>query len=271
MTGTLIQNSLNDLLSLLKFLHLEPYCQPAVFERDILSPIRAGNSDAFKNLKLLLRAVCLRRNSQPLNLEPVRFETISVALDAEERKHYKAIQTLCQTEFENITSQKSQLKRYSVLFTTIVHLRRLCSNGQPPVQTPPAAGLLGNKRAAKGKKKAASDDNRCEVCGDEDSAGLLDGCDVCPECSRPLASSTNSNSALSKSSTATHLTPGTPLTVSQSRSPSPLSTASSPSLPYLAMSSKLNAVAINTAQHKNDGKRSASSPGHSTLSIDTFK
>lgn len=129
-TGTPIQNSLDDLLSLLKFLHLQPFCQQAVFERDILSPLRSGNPNAFRNLKLLLRAVCLRRSSQLLELEPVKTETVHVKLNIKERECYKAIQLHCQQDFEKITSQPSQLKRYTVLFSTIRQLQRLCSNGQ---------------------------------------------------------------------------------------------------------------------------------------------
>lgn len=252
MTGTPIQNSLDDLLSLLKFLHLQPFCQQAVFERDILSPMRSGNPNAFRNLKLLLRAICLRRHSKLLDLEPVKFETIPVTLNIEERECYKAIQVHCQREFEKITSQQSQLKRYTVLFSTIRQLQRLCSNGQ--YQAPSATVAQGNKGTTKGKKGVrTSVDIECDCCGDEDAASLLDGLSVCPECSRPLANAKKPNN--DNSPTRTHLSPGSLIAAAPSRSPSP-SSGNSPSSPsFRATSSKLHAVADNIERHKDEGKR----------------
>lgn len=251
-TGTPIQNSLDDLLSLLKFLHLQPFCQQAVFERDILSPMRSGSPNAFRNLKLLLRAICLRRNSKLLDLEPVKSETVPVTLNIEERESYKAIQVHCQREFERITSQKSQLKRYTVLFSTIRQLQRLCSNGQ--YQSPSASVAQGKKGTNKGKKGIRmSIDIECDCCGDEDAVSLLDGLSVCPECSRPLANEIRP--IVDNSSTPTHLSPGSLITATPSRSPSPLSSNSTASPSFRATSSKLNAVADNIERHKDEGKR----------------
>lgn len=249
-TGTPIQNSLDDLLSLFKFLHFQPFCQQAVFERDILSPLRSGEPNAFRNLKLLLRAICLRRDSKLLDLEPIKVETIPVALNTEEREWYKAIQIHCQREFEKITSQRSQLKRYTVLFSTIRQLQRLCSNGQYQA---PSVTVSQNKKGTSKGKKGASVDIECDSCGDEDAASLLDGFSVCPECSRPLV--TGKKLIAASSSTPTHLSPGSLLNTTPSRSPSPLSGDSPSSASFQATSSKLNTVADNIEQHKDDGKR----------------
>lgn len=250
MTGTPIQNSLDDLLSLLKFLHFQPFCQPAVFESDILSPLRSGGPNAFRNLKLLLRATCLRRSSKLLDLEAVKVETVPVALNTEEREWYKAIQVRCQQEFEKITSQQSQLKRYTVLFSTIRQLQRLCSNGQ--YQAPSAIFAQSKKGTSKGKKGArTSVDIECDSCGDEDAASLLDGLSACPECSRPLANRMN---PVVDNIVSTHLTPGS-LTTTPSRSPSPLCGNSPLSSSFEANSSKLKTVTDNVEQYKDEGKK----------------
>ena len=243
-TGTPIQNSLDDLLSLLKFLHLQPFCQHAVFERDILSPLRSGNPNAFRNLKLLLSTICLRRSSQLLNLQPVKVETIPVTLNVEERKCYKAIQAHCQGEFERITSQQSQLKRYTVLFCTIRQLQRLCSNGQ--YLAPSFAVAEGKKGTSKGKNGARTRvDIECDLCSDQDAAGLLDGLSICPECSNPLANEKRLSD--DTCSIATHLSPGCFLNSIPSPSSSPTH--------FQTTSSKLNAVADNIEQYKDGNKR----------------
>lgn len=251
-TGTPIQNSLDDLLSLLKFLHLQPFCQRAVFERDVLSPLKLGGPNAFRNLKLLLRAVCLRRNSKLLHLEPLEVERVPVTLNNEERENYKAIQLHCQQEFEKITSQQSQLKRYTVLFSTIRQLQRLCSNGQ--YQAPSVTVAQGKRGTTKGRKGVrAGLDVECDCCGDEDAASLLHGLSVCPECSRPLAN--EKKLTLDDSPTATHLSAGALLDQTPSPSPSPLSGNSPSSASFRATSSKLTAVADNIEQHEDEGKR----------------
>lgn len=250
-TGTPIQNSLDDLLSLLKFLRLQPFCQQTVFERDILSPLRSGNPNALQNLKRLLCAICLRRNSKLLDLESVKIETISVTLNAEERENYKAIQFQCQREFEKITSQQSQLKRYTVLFSTIRQLQRLCSNGQ--YQVPSVTVSKGKRGTTKNRKGIRANEGiECDCCGDEDAASLLDGLSVCPECSRPLA---NGMKPIVDNSASTYLAPGHLHDQTPSRSPSPISGDSPSSATFRDTSSKLNAVANNIEQHKDEGKR----------------
>lgn len=214
--------------------------------------MRRSNPGAFRNLKLLLRAVCLRRNSQLLDLEPVEAETVPVTLNIEERERYKAIQVHCQREFDKITSQQSQLKRYSVLFSTTRQLQRLCSNGQH--RAPSAAIAPGKKRTSMGKTDVATSfDSECDFCGDEDSASLLDGLSVCPECSRPLVK--GQRLVVDDSTATTHLVPGPFLTTTLSRSPSPLTGNSPSSASPRATSSKLNAVADNIEQHRDEGKR----------------
>lgn len=175
---------------------------------------------------------------------------VPVALNTEEREWYKEIQTHCQREFEKIASQKSQLKRYTVLFSTIRQLQRLCSNSQ--YQAPSAIVAQGKKGTRKGKK-GASVDIECDSCGDEDAASLLDGLSVCPECSRPLV--TGKKLIADSSSTPTHLSPGSLLNTTPSRSPSPLSGDSPSNVSFQTTSSKLNAVADNIEQHKDESKR----------------
>lgn len=261
-SGTPIQNSMEDLLSMLKFLHLSPFSSRKVFEKHIISPLRSESPDAFQNLKLLLRAICLRRNSSLLNLEPATYETVPVSLTTEEHDIYKKIQSTCREEFDRITSQKSTLKRYSVLFTTILKLRRLCSHG-------PVAQLLeGQISPLKTKKKFKKDvstdfESTCQYCsGDEDLSSLLQGLEICPECSRPLNLQGNLEPMALDSPSASDISPS-PMylgpesrstTTLSSRSPSPL-TPRFPSTTQFGQSSKIAAIADNIQQHAGDGKR----------------
>lgn len=61
LTGTPIQNTLDDLLSYFRFLRFEPYCQPEQFRRLIKEPITTSPEVGFKRVQAILKGVLLRR------------------------------------------------------------------------------------------------------------------------------------------------------------------------------------------------------------------
>ncbi|KAK3369585.1 SNF2 family N-terminal domain-containing protein, partial [Lasiosphaeria ovina] len=165
LSGTPIQNSVHDFRSLLTFLRFEPFSTLSAFDRYILKPIRDESPDSFRNLRLLLRATCIRRGLSHLNLPDPVVQKVDVDLSREEQKLYEDTLKDCENEFDKIVSTNNEAKKnkYSVLFTTIMKLRRLCNHGVANL------GL-------------------CELCGgdDQDTQALLDGISQCPDCSRDL-------------------------------------------------------------------------------------
>jgi SNF2 family DNA or RNA helicase len=60
-SGTPIQNSMKDLYGLLAFLHLQPLSERDVFNASVDRPLRNGNPDGPRRVKVLLGAIALRR------------------------------------------------------------------------------------------------------------------------------------------------------------------------------------------------------------------
>ena len=248
---------------MLRFLQFSPFSQPKDFEQYIVSPLRTESPDAFRNLKLLLRAICLRRNTSLLDLDPAHCQVVSVSLTSQERAAYKRIQLDCREEFDRIVSQKSNLKKYSVLFTTMLKLRQLCSHG-------PAAHLLSGQASSSKRKGKATTlapspiEGICEFCsGDGDMSSLLQDMKICPQCSRPISLSSDGLQATAMapqspsniSLSPMYLAPESPSTGTlYSRSPTPL-TPREPLSALTAQSSKVAAVADNIQQHAEGGKR----------------
>ncbi|RYP62194.1 hypothetical protein DL771_009826 [Monosporascus sp. 5C6A] len=176
LTGTPIQNSLADLRSLLRFLHFQPFASQAFFEKHIVEPLRMNSHDSFRNLQLLLRVICLRRNAGYLHLPPAETEEVLISLTSEETAVYDGILADCQAEFDKIVSGKSEIRKYNVLFITIMKLRRLCNHGTFQAATPTYPTL--SRKARKSKKQQMSTDAElsCDFCSreDEDTATLLD-------------------------------------------------------------------------------------------------
>ncbi|RYP07649.1 hypothetical protein DL764_002386 [Monosporascus ibericus] len=190
LTGTPIQNSLADLRSLLIFLHFQPFASQAFFEKHIVEPLRSNSHDPFRNLQLLLRSICLRRNAGYLHLPPVETEEVTISLTSEETALYDGILADCQAEFDKIVSGKSEIRKYNVLFITIMKLRRLCNHGTFQAATPTYPTPSRKARISKKQQMSTDAELFCDFCSreDEDRATLLDRLETCPECSRFLES-----------------------------------------------------------------------------------
>ncbi|KAM7209991.1 SNF2 family N-terminal domain containing protein [Rhypophila decipiens] len=178
LTGTPIQNRLDDLVSLLRFLHFEPFARGLVFHQHILEPLSKESPDRAFRLKALLRTVCLRRKETLLKLPEPRELQFDVDLDKDERLMYKGILQRCARDIDEAISSEVRMKRYSILFTAIMKLRRVCNHGTFPV------GINGSTAVSESESE-----QDCEVCGgaNEDRLGLVNIGDICPRCGKRLS------------------------------------------------------------------------------------
>ncbi|KAK8037229.1 hypothetical protein PG991_000575 [Apiospora marii] len=156
LSGTPIQNTLDDLRSLLDFLHFEPFSEPGFFRKHIIEPLHVNSLDPFRNLRLLLRITCFRRTAELLCLPPHETTEVDVSLTGMETQLYEGILDRCKEEFEEISYGKSSKKRYTVLFAATMRLRRLCNHGTfKEPQTLPGSVTPKRKGKAASRKKLA--------------------------------------------------------------------------------------------------------------------
>ncbi|KAI1501128.1 SNF2 family N-terminal domain-containing protein [Biscogniauxia marginata] len=190
LSGTPIQNSLDDLRSLLDFLHFHPFSEPNFFRKHIVEPLRTESPDPYRNLRLLLRIICFRRTSELLSLPPHVIEEVPIPLTDGEVRLYEDILAKCKREFEEVTNMRSSRKKHCILFATIMSLRRLCNHGifqqdnaALEVRTPDRGAKKSNRQ-----KQEAEEEIWCAYCyGDNaDTIITLGALEVCPECSRTL-------------------------------------------------------------------------------------
>lgn len=131
MTGTPIQNKLEDIGSLLAFLKLEPFHSLATFRRFIASPYDEGGkrrTSAIERFTRLLDSVCLRRTKDLLHLPDLQHFTRIIRLSSEERRQYDQTQ---KTMFRAVRHQNGMLDQKSTLgmFQVQLQLRILCNHG----------------------------------------------------------------------------------------------------------------------------------------------
>ena len=131
MTGTPIQNSLNDLAALLQFIRVYPYNDPKVFRTDITHLWKTKFEEvAVERLKNLLNSVCLRRSTSTLDL-PGRTDMIRyLDFTPNERAKYDAAQNQARTVLDNILTAESSLSgSYLTCLQRINALRLICNIG----------------------------------------------------------------------------------------------------------------------------------------------
>lgn len=232
LSGTPISNSLDDLRSLLAFLQFHPFSDANLFRKHIIEPLCTDSPDQFRNLRMLLHAICFRRTAELLSLPSHLTEEVAITLSSREDEMYKEILAQSQKEYENIANMKSSKKKHTVLFTVTMQLRRLCNHGtfQQLPNTDP--NLL---------KPDAQSKPLCEYCyvDNADLGFASDTLTVCPECSRALGHELGAASTHGVQSPS--LLPFTPC---------------SPSAGLMGCSAKLNAVVDNIQRTPVSAKKS---------------
>ncbi|KAJ8062490.1 hypothetical protein OCU04_009020 [Sclerotinia nivalis] len=130
LTGTPIQNSLEDLAALISFIGTFPLDDTSVFRKYITNPLLKGIEEGFDNLRALLNSICLRRTKLLLeDLPKVQNIHRPVYFSANEKSLYLSTQRELIHNAKQHDSQKRNQKGYFGAFQMLQQLRRLCNHG----------------------------------------------------------------------------------------------------------------------------------------------
>jgi SWI/SNF-related matrix-associated actin-dependent regulator of chromatin subfamily A3 len=131
LTGTPIQNRLEDIGTLFAFLRVHPFDSLAVFRKFIVLPFDESEESrtiAARKLGLLLDSLCLRRMTDLLNL-PDRQERIRLLeLSIQERDQYEKTKAIM---IRAVRQRAGEFDRHSMfgMFQAQLQLRILCNHG----------------------------------------------------------------------------------------------------------------------------------------------
>jgi SWI/SNF-related matrix-associated actin-dependent regulator of chromatin subfamily A3 len=143
LTGTPIQNCLEDLASLVAFIRVSPLHTLPEFRKHIINPLTKGKDQGSNRLRILLDSICLRRTKKLLNLPDIMDEDRYIDFSTLERKFYNETQAEMIAEVKLNDSQARNSKDYFGMFQLQLQLRRLCNHGtfQKAVSKSPADDL----------------------------------------------------------------------------------------------------------------------------------
>jgi len=148
LTGTPVQNKLDDVFALIKFLKLSPLDDKATWTEFIGTPVKYGQPLGVARLQTIMGNITLRRTKESktpngqriLSLPPRRDELRYLKFDAQEQELYDRFFNESKAEFHELSHKNEVMKNYVGILQKILRLRQICDD-QELVK---GKGLLGD-------------------------------------------------------------------------------------------------------------------------------
>lgn len=141
LTGTPIQNRIDDLYSLIRFIGIEPFDVKATWSYHISKPIRfsGGNSQkgslGVSRLQTLMKSITLRRtkdqkiDGEPILNVPPKFEQrVLLDLDPQEQALYTKMHGRAKALVRGLELKGTILRNYVHVLEMILRLRQICAH-----------------------------------------------------------------------------------------------------------------------------------------------
>ncbi|XP_059649855.1 helicase-like transcription factor CHR28 [Cornus florida] len=135
LSGTPIQNAIDELYSYFRFLKYDPYAVFKSFCYTIKIPISRNSLHGYKKLQAVLRAIMLRRtkgtliDGEPIiNLPPKTIHLIKVDFSAEERTFYRKLEAESRSKFKAYAAAGTVNQNYANILLMLLRLRQACDH-----------------------------------------------------------------------------------------------------------------------------------------------
>eukprot|EP00850_Spirogloea_muscicola_P012718 SM000083S22765 [mRNA] locus=s83:377343:380340:+ [translate_table: standard] len=227
LSGTPIQNAVDDLYSYFRFLRFSPYDTVPSFRTLVKEPITRNARHGFKRLQAILRSVLLRRtkatmiDGQPIVNLPARIVKLHVTdFSAAEAAFYAALESESRQQFQSYAAAGTLASNYVNILHMLLRLRQACDH--PLLVRGAGAGMAAGRTAGATSASAAglpaalrrrllalltSCTSMCPVCMDAPEEAVVSTCGhvycrqcisdqlavadavpyLCATCRRPLA------------------------------------------------------------------------------------
>jgi SWI/SNF-related matrix-associated actin-dependent regulator of chromatin subfamily A3 len=161
LTGTPIQNSLEDLGSLVRFLRVPLLDTAQAFRYHIVSPVESGHPTGLPRLRLLLKSLCLRRTNDILQLpQPVQ-QRYRLQLSPSEDIEYAKIGETFREGIDRAVSGRKSTEGYNGVLQALLRLRLLCNHG---TYEPSAQGCYDALPAGQDEALTILQQSDCAIC-----------------------------------------------------------------------------------------------------------
>ncbi|KAG0230048.1 hypothetical protein BGW41_002636 [Actinomortierella wolfii] len=135
LTGTPIQNKLDDLYALIKFLGMEPFNDKNHWAHYISKPIKSANPIGITRLQTLMKVITLRRTKTQLvdgkpilSLPPRTDHKRLLELSVNERSLYQRMESRAKQTVDALVVENKIMKNYAHILQAILKLRQICAH-----------------------------------------------------------------------------------------------------------------------------------------------
>ncbi|CAL5029860.1 unnamed protein product [Urochloa decumbens] len=135
LSGTPIQNKIEDLYSYFCFLKYEPYSKFSSFKYMIKDPITKDSARGYKKLQAILRIVLLRRTKETLidgepilKLPPKTIQLSKIDFTPEERAFYLTLEEGSRQKFKAYDAAGTIKENYASILVLLLRLRQACDH-----------------------------------------------------------------------------------------------------------------------------------------------
>ena len=132
-TGTPVQNRLEDLGSLIKFLRIRPFSDRGGFAQFILAPFKSADPDIIPKLRVLVDSFTLRRLKDRIDLPARCDQIVKLKFSEDEVRLYDFVAKDSRSRLQIIASEKMRSlggKSYAHILRAIMRLRLICAHGR---------------------------------------------------------------------------------------------------------------------------------------------
>ncbi|KAL0321227.1 UNVERIFIED_CONTAM: Helicase-like transcription factor CHR28 [Sesamum radiatum] len=135
LSGTPIQNAIDDLYSYFRFLRHEPYAVFRTFCEQLKVPIHRSPKNGYKKLQAVLKTIMLRRtkgtliDGEPIiNLPPKTIQLKKVDFSKEERDFYCRLEAESRAQFAEYAAAGTVKQNYVNILLMLLRLRQACDH-----------------------------------------------------------------------------------------------------------------------------------------------
>ncbi|KAI1379432.1 SNF2 family N-terminal domain-containing protein [Hypoxylon crocopeplum] len=132
-TGTPVQNKLDDLAALLAFLRLKPFDDKSKFTQYITAPFKVCDPEIVPKLRILVDSVTLRRLKDKINLPPRKDEIVRLSFSPSERRLYSLFEKNAQDKVQVLSAGREKMiggRTYIHILQSILRLRLISAHGR---------------------------------------------------------------------------------------------------------------------------------------------
>ncbi|KAL9131595.1 MAG: hypothetical protein Q9217_000483 [Psora testacea] len=132
-TGTPVQNRLDDLGALIKFLRIKPFSDKGGFAQFILTPFKNADPEILPKLRILVDSFTLRRLKDRIDLPGRHDQIVRLQFREEERRLYEWFSKDSQSKVKLLANDQVRSlggKTYAHILRAIMRLRLICAHGR---------------------------------------------------------------------------------------------------------------------------------------------